>query len=97
MDSSAAQTGTIMREDTAENSGVSSHYVIDVQGGGWLTFESGNVINNMTAVLAVQRARPLSALATIAVAKYPGLNIKGGSFTAGQLHCRSRLTVVISS
>lgn len=31
-DSSAAQTGTIMREDTAENSGVSSHYVIDIQG-----------------------------------------------------------------
>ena len=29
-DSSAAQTGTIMREDTAENSGVSSHYVIDI-------------------------------------------------------------------
>ena len=45
MDSSAAQTGTIMREDTAENSGVSSHYVIDVQGGnsGWLFFQSGNV------------------------------------------------------
>ena len=33
-DSSAAQTGTIMREDTAENSGVSSHYVIDIQGAG---------------------------------------------------------------
>ena len=31
-DSSAAQTGTIMREDIAENSGVSSHYVIDIQG-----------------------------------------------------------------
>ena len=31
-DSSAEKTGTIMREDTAENSGVSSHYVIDVQG-----------------------------------------------------------------
>ena len=46
MDSSAAQTGTIMREDTAENSGISSHYVIDVQGKGWLTFESGNVTNN---------------------------------------------------
>ena len=33
-DSSEEQTGTIMREDTAENSGVSSHYVIDVQGAG---------------------------------------------------------------
>ena len=32
VDSSEAQTGTIMREDTAGNSGVSSHYVIDVQG-----------------------------------------------------------------
>lgn len=31
-DSSEAKTGTIMREDTAENSGVSSHYVIDIQG-----------------------------------------------------------------
>ena len=30
MDSSETQTGTIMREDTAENSGVSSHYVIDI-------------------------------------------------------------------
>lgn len=33
-DSSEAKTGTIMREDTAENSGVSSHYVIDIQGKG---------------------------------------------------------------
>ena len=39
-DSSTAQTGTIMREDTAENSGVSSHYVIDIQGkDGFLCFE----------------------------------------------------------
>ena len=46
-DSSEAQTGTIMREDTAENSGVSSHYVIDVQGGsGFLLFNSGTVKNN---------------------------------------------------
>ena len=42
-DSSETQTGTIKREDTAENSGVSSHYVIDIQGSGWLTFESGTV------------------------------------------------------
>ena len=45
-DSSAEKTGTIMREDTAENSGVSSHYVIDIQGKSLLTFESGNVKNN---------------------------------------------------
>ena len=45
-DSSEAQTGIIMREDTAENSGVSSHYVIDIQGKCVLIFESGNVKNN---------------------------------------------------
>ena len=50
MDSSETQTGTIMREDTAENSGVSSHYVIDIQGAGWLTFESGNVTNNLSLI-----------------------------------------------
>lgn len=46
-DSSADQTGTIMREDTAENSGVSSHYVIDIQGANaFLKFEGGTVKNN---------------------------------------------------
>ena len=46
-DNSVEQTGTIKREDTAENSGVSSHYVIDVQGkNGFLKFEGGNVRNN---------------------------------------------------
>ena len=49
VDSSEAQTGTIMREDTAENSGVSSHYVIDVQGEGDLLFESGTVKNGSGA------------------------------------------------
>ena len=49
-DSSEAQTGTIMREDTAENSGVSSHYVIDLQGkNGFLLFNSGTVKNNSGA------------------------------------------------
>lgn len=49
-DSSEAQTGTIMREDTAENSGVSSHYVIDLQGkSGFLLFNSGTVKNNSGA------------------------------------------------
>ena len=55
-DSSAAQTGTIMREDTAENSGVSSHYVIDIQDG-WLFFESGSVTNN-SGVVGVKGALP---------------------------------------
>lgn len=77
-DSSDAQTGKIMREDTAENSGVSSHYVIDVQGAGWLTFESGNVINN-SGIPGVKGAS-LVRVGDDTVAKYPGLNIKGGNF-----------------
>lgn len=77
-DSSAEQTGTIKREDTAENSGVSSHYVIDVQGGGWLTFESGNVTNN-SGIVGVKGAS-LVRVGDDSVEKYPGLNIKGGNF-----------------
>ena len=78
-DSSTAQTGTIMREDTVENSGVSSHYVIDVQGGGWLTFESGTVKNNSGN--ANGKGASLVRVGDDRVAKYPGLNIKGGTFT----------------
>ena len=78
-DSSEAQTGTIMREDTAENSGVSSHYVIDVQGNGWLTFEGGKVINH-SGVVGVTGAS-LVRVGDDSVDKYPGLNIKGGTFT----------------
>lgn len=78
-DSSAAQTGTIMREDTAANSGVSSHYVIDVQGAGWLTFESGNVKNNSGNDSG--KGAFLVRVGDDSIAKYPGLNIKGGTFT----------------
>ena len=78
-DSSEAQTGTIMREDTAENSGVSSHYVIDVQGSGWLTFESGNVKNESGN--AKGKGASLVRVGDDSVAKFPGLNIKGGTFT----------------
>ena len=78
-DSSAAQTGTIMREDTAANSGVSSHYVIDVQGAGWLTFESGNVKNNSGNDSG--KGASLVRVGDDSIAKYPGLNIKGGTFT----------------
>ena len=77
-DSSAEKTGTIMREDTAENSGVSSHYVIDVQGNGWLTFESGTVKNNSGN--AAGKGASLVRVGDDSVAKYPGLNIKGGTF-----------------
>lgn len=77
-DSSEAQTGTIMREDTAENSGVSSHYVIDIQDG-WLFFESGSVTNN-SGVVGVKGAS-LVRVGDDSVAKYPGLTISGGTFT----------------
>lgn len=78
-DSSTARTGTIMREDTDENSGVSSHYVIDVQGAGWLTFEGGNVKNNSGS--SEGKGASLVRIGDDSVAKYPGLNIKGGTFT----------------
>lgn len=78
-DGSTAQTGTIMREDTAENSGVSSHYVIDVQGAGWLTFESGKVTNNSGNNSG--KGASLVRVGDDSIAKYPGLNIKGGTFT----------------
>ena len=78
-DSSETQIGTIKREDTAENSGVSSHYVIDIQGGGWLTFESGNVTNNSGNTAG--KGASLVRVGDDSVAKYPGLNIKGGNFT----------------
>ena len=77
-DSSDPSTGTIMREDTAENSGVSSHYVIDVQDSGWLTFESGIVKNNSGNVDG--KGASLVRVGDDSVAKYPGLNIKGGTF-----------------
>ena len=78
-DSSADQTGTIKREDTAENSDVSPHYVIDIQGNGWLTFESGNVTNNSGTTSG--KGASLVRVGDDGVAKYPGLNIKGGTFT----------------
>lgn len=77
-DSSEEQTGTIMREDTAENSGVSSHYVIDIQDG-WLFFESGSVTNN-SGVVGVKGAS-LVRVGDDSVAKSPGLTISGGTFT----------------
>ena len=78
-DSSAAQTGTIMREDTAENSGVSSHYVIDIQGNAWVMFESGIVKNNSGNTAG--KGASLVRVGDDSVDKYPGLNIKGGTFT----------------
>ena len=81
MDSSEAQTGTIMREDTAENSGVSSHYVIDVQGGndGWLFFQSGNVKNGSGA--GGTKGASLVRVGDDSKPGVPGLTICGGTFT----------------
>ena len=81
MDSSAAQTGTIMREDIAENSGVSSHYVIDVQGGnsGWLFFQSGNVKNDSGA--GGTKGASLVRVGDDSKPGVPGLTISGGTFT----------------
>lgn len=78
-DSSENQAGAIKREDTAENSGVSSHYVIDIQGAGWLTFESGNVTNDSGNTAG--KGASLVRVGDDSVANYPGLNIKGGTFT----------------
>ena len=78
-DSSEAQTGTIMREDTAENSGVSSHYVIDIQGNAWVIFESGTVKNGSGNDSG--KGASLVRVGDDSVANYPDLNIKGGTFT----------------
>ena len=81
MDSSETQTGTIMREDTAENSGVSSHYVIDVQGGksGWLFFQSGNVKNDSGA--GGTKGASLVRVGDDTKPGLPHMTITGGTFT----------------
>ena len=79
-DSSETQTGTIMREDTAENSGVSSHYVIDVQGGsGFLLFNSGNVKNNSGA--GGTKGASLVRIGDDSAKVQPTMTIAGGTFT----------------
>ena len=78
-DSSEAQTGTIMRDDTAENSGVSSHYVIDIQGNAWVMFESGKVMNNSGTTEG--KGASLVRIGDDSVAKQPDFIINGGTFT----------------
>lgn len=79
-DSSAAKTGTIMREDTAENSGVSSHYVIDIQGdNAFLKFEGGNVKNNSGNTQG--KGASLVRVGDDSVSAWPQLTIAGGTFT----------------
>ena len=80
-DSSEAQTGTIMREDTAENSGVSSHYLIDLQGkNGFLLFNSGTVKNNSGA--GGTKGASLVRIGSDSNKKaHPVMTIAGGTFT----------------
>lgn len=80
-DSSEAQTGTIMREDTAENSGVSSYYVIDLQGkNGFLLFNSGTVKNNSGA--GGTKGASLVRIGSDSNKKaHPVMTIAGGTFT----------------
>ena len=81
MDSSAGQTGTIMREDTAENSGDSSYYVIDIQGkNGFLKFTGGNVKNN-SGIVGVKGASLVRLGDDNVRDANPVLTITGGTFT----------------
>lgn len=81
-DSSEAQTGTIMREDTAENSGVSSHYVIDVQGGsGFLLFNGGTVKNNSGTANGAKGAFLIRVGNDSNKKAHPTVTIAGGTFT----------------
>ena len=79
-DSSEAKTGTIMREDTAENSGAGSHYVIDIQGdNAFLKFEGGNVKNNSGNKKG--NGASLVRVGDDSVSAWPQLTIAGGTFT----------------
>lgn len=81
MDSSAGQTGTIMREDTAGNSGDSSYYVIDIQGkNGFLKFIGGNVKND-SGIVGVKGASLVRLGDDNVRDANPVLTITGGTFT----------------
>ena len=81
-DSSEAQTGTIMREDTAENSGVSSHYVIDVQGkNGFLLFNGGTVKNNSGTANGAKGSSLVRVGNDSDKKSHPVVTIAGGTFT----------------
>ena len=81
-DSSENQTGTIKREDTAENSGKTSHYVIDIQGkNGFLKFLSGNVVNDSGTEDCLKGSSLIRLGNDQVSGAYPTLTIKGGTFT----------------
>ena len=82
IDSSKVGNGTIKREDTADNSGVSSHYVIDIQGkNGFLKFEGGNVENNSGTADRSKGASLIRLGSDKVAGAYPTLTINGGKFT----------------
>ena len=67
-----------MREDTAANSGTSSHYVIDVQGKtGFLLFKSGTVKNNSGA--GGTKGASLVRIGDDSVKAQPTMTIEGGT------------------
>ena len=82
-DNSEAQTGTIKREDTAENSAQGgAHYVIDIQGrNGFLKFLGGNVEND-SGTEDCSRGASLIRLGNDNISgAYPTLTIEDGTFT----------------
>ena len=74
-DSSKAQTGTVMREDTAANSGITSHYVIDIQGDKAFIIEGGNFKNDNSTASLIRLGDDSYRN------KKPTLTINGGTFT----------------
>ena len=81
-DSSSAQTGTVKREDTAENSGITSHYVIDIQGkSAFLKVEGGKFVNDSGTGAATKGASLIRVGDDGNMSANPTLTIKGGTFT----------------
>ncbi len=87
-DTSEAQTGTVKREDTEANTGVSSHYVIDIQQdanvtikGGKFTNGSGKLEKNTDGSVAKRQGASVIRVGNDDYTQYsPILTIEGGSF-----------------
>ncbi len=75
-DTSEAQTGTIMREDTDQSS---PYYVIDIQENANVTFKSGNVIND-SGILTPRSGTSLVRIGDDDKEYNPVLTIEGGTF-----------------
>ena len=82
VDNSEAKTGKIMREDTAANSGVSSYYVIDIQGkNGSLKFYDATVVNNSGTTEGERKGASLVRIGDDSVENYPVMTVYSGTFT----------------